>query len=156
MVSTAASGLSVVGLCRHWAIGDDVGTGVEMTTFTPGPWRIVYGDGSPWEIVPECGKSVECNCAECADGARKGYGGRVYHNILETDSHVYGPTLQDAHLIAAAPELHEVLKVMAAFAGVTLEDDAIKNIYNPDYLRIWRAEYDKAKAALAKAEGRQS
>lgn len=146
MVSTDASGLSVMGLCRHWATGDDVGTGVEMTTFTPGPWRIVYGDGWPWEIVPECGKSVECNCAECADGARKGYGGRVYHNILETDSHVYGPTLQDAHLIAAAPELYEALKAVVDQKAFTCDcgiDDGEGGVF------------DRARAALAKAEGRQ-
>lgn len=113
-------------------------------THTPGPWRVVCHNGSPWEIVPASGRTVECNCADCEADAM---GGRTYSNIIETDSHVYGPTLQDAHLIAAAPEMKEALIAVR---------DWLESFSVPPTATIDEKErhYEIVHRAIAKAEGR--
>lgn len=106
------------------------------TSFTPGPWQVEQAeDGAVLAIVPSGGRqTVDCNCGECQADA---WGGRRYHKIVTCDSHVYGPPLQDARLIAAAPDLYEVVRLVAEHFGGT---NALLGA--------------AARAALAKAEGR--
>lgn len=89
-----------------------------MKTHTPGPWKVSHDDHEPyWNIdMP------------CSDGS---YG---FCNAM-----VY-TTEEDARLVAAAPELLEVLRDVARFEKVV---DGM----NPS---VW----PKLHAAIAKAEGR--
>jgi hypothetical protein len=77
----------------------------------------------------DCVLEINGRLAVPCEGCGKDFGG----SVLETDSHVYGPTLQDARLICAAPDLYAALVLMVQHFG--------------DPLRV-------ANAAIDKAEGR--
>lgn len=100
------------------------------TKFTPGPWIADDGDASSWGVFSDATSDAVCY---------------LY------DTHVGAPYATDpiessanANLIAAAPELYEALKAMAA-------DDAFAELCasigeEPRWLK-------SARKALAKAEG---
>ena len=69
-----------------------------MTAHTPGPWKVEVNPddvSEVWGIVSAEGKE-----------------------IVETDAGFYPPSLNDARLIAAAPELLEALRVVIASGGL--------------------------------------
>lgn len=75
----------------------------QATKHTPGPWTVLLTDEDP----PRCDGIVEE-----ASLYRKDFGYQNY--IVETDSGVYPPTLPDAYLIAAAPDMgRELYRALA-------------------------------------------
>lgn len=115
---------------------------------TPGPWIVnLDRDGSPAEIVPSDGRTtVPCECPECLEDRSYPREGRTYSALVTCDSHVYGPSLADAHLIAAAPELLAELKHLARLLEPALNNGQA----NVPGL----ATLNKAWLVIAKAEGR--
>jgi len=100
-------------------------------THTPGPWIVQPVKGSfqvPFHILSEDGRPV----AYC-DGQQ-----------LRPDRTSVGEARANAHLIAAAPELLGELKYL-----VEEFEEAV------DWVPAYVAMADRAKAAIAKAEGRE-
>ena len=98
-------------------------------TYTPGPWKIELasvGFPKPLMIFPE----DQVNYQPIA---------KIFP--MDTPS----MTEANARLVAAAPKLLEALRIMI---------DAV-NVDQPDSLIVF-ASIEKAKAAIAKAEGKQS
>jgi hypothetical protein len=92
------------------------------TKFTPGPWRVCNGYGRVWIDAPDTKYSER---------------DRDYTRII-----LGGDDYEDAHLIAAAPELYEAVVRMVAWA----EDWHEGKTHPYD-------DWQFAKAALAKARG---
>lgn len=111
---------------------------------TPGPWRAKRcEDRDPDSnrcdgIVPAYHNHDGPNCF---DWDRPGYETcPATLDIVTTDSGFYGPTWDDACLIAAAPELYDALKaLMEEIYGVSEIAETVR---------------DMARNAIAKAEGR--
>lgn len=101
-----------------------------MTGFTPGPWS-----------VPHFATDHQCNCQYVLSDGQYGMGAiaTVHHNEDGSDGAEHneplGVAIANANLIVAAPELFEALEGVVAVA-----DRAT-------------AEFDRARAALAKAKG---
>ncbi len=105
------------------------------TKFTPGPWRsngsdiFVEGDDGDDRIIAGIGKSG-------------GFRSSVYSPIV-----AHKPEGRaNAHLIAAAPELYEVLEKM-------LERDRSRYESTPEAQRYFRENNAQELAVLAKARG---
>ena len=102
-----------------------------MNTYTPGPWKLVLDERKEVLGIYASHQNVVEDWMDWVDP-----NGDV---IVETDSGHYPPKLEDARLIAAAPELLEALKnLLHAFPGEYTE--APTHITN-------------ARAAIAKATG---
>lgn len=109
---------------------------MEERKYTPAPWSVSYGEGSHgssfggyWQIDAES-DAVACN-QFCMAGARN-------------DS----VSKANAHLIAAAPEMYEALKVTRGNVASLGPAGMLADVYS-NYTE-WLAVID---AALAKAEG---
>ncbi len=114
-------------------------------SYTPGPWEVELNDrGEPVAIVRPTGDpSAACVCPECTKTGRT-WDGRTYYNLVTTDSHVYGPTLQDARLMAAAPDMLSALK--------EAEDKVHREYCGADCDPVC----DQIRAAINKAEGKSA
>lgn len=103
---------------------------------TPGPWELIEGD--IWSAPIEGG----CTMAKgrCMVAQVRGWG----HLQYRPD----GEEMQDANgrLIAAAPDLLAALRDLVAISSGKHDDNA----YNEE----WTAAEDRARAAIAKAEGK--
>lgn len=90
-----------------------------MTETTPGPWRFAIRTSYP-------------------NGHVNGIWGANGEEIVVTDSGYYPPTIADAHLIAAAPELLAAAKDVLTWLSPDISVVALKDL----------------RAAIAKAEGK--
>lgn len=103
-----------------------------MSKHTPGPW-VLKETCSSFEIKGEfkLSKNSFITCHQWSDGD-------------------YGSTRKQAEanalLIAAAPELLEVIKNMVALDSSSAQEDCVGRQY-------WMAAIDNARAAIAKATG---
>ena len=114
--------------------------------YTPGPWALLrqrdYGEFDK--------RLVSSNCTE--DGEKRpGVNGKNGGIMI---AHTLGPDADaNAHLIASAPELYEALRTIIDWADFALKNPrefdshGVRNLDGP--------AFDTARAALAKAEGRQ-
>ena len=116
----------------------------ETPKFTPGPWY-------PPHLSDD---STTCNCRSIVEG---GYAGGIatvhVHNGIASirDGGNEAPPLEEAkangHLIAAAPELYDVLQRFVT--------PAIRDALGRHHKSDCPCNYCAALAALAKAEGRK-
>lgn len=95
---------------------------------TPGPWSL-NGKHAPW--ICTVGNNID-------DPAIFG------RPVADGETYLFGDKLADARLIAAAPELLEVLEAILGGSGATVQP----------YARLEYGVAEKARAAIAKARGR--
>lgn len=100
----------------------------EMSKPTPGPWHAVYNKKMGWYAI-------------CTSRPAE-YGGT--NLVVRVEDYQPGEKETNAHLIAAAPELLEALKVFAVHFG-PLEDN---EMLHPEARRCFAL----ARAAIAKTE----
>lgn len=112
-----------------------------MSKFTSGPWKILNGDTIVTDYEPENERTHGIGCgndfiADLDDG------GEYHQYYFEAESE----KIANAHLIAAAPELHEALKLI-------IEHWNKDQSYEATVLNA-KDIIKKAEQALVKAEGR--
>lgn len=78
---------------------------------------------------------------------------RGANRVAKIDHFPHEGATANAYLIAAAPDLLEALKIMTELVGAHLSSSAD---HSDESLKVMWAEYDLAKQAIAKAEGRES
>lgn len=88
---------------------------------------------------------------EDEDGEPVCYGIRDEHgaDVVKTDTGVYPPTVEEGHLIAAAPELYRALRELLGLSRET--DCGGLSVYER-----WDRVQAAAEAALAKARGEKT
>jgi hypothetical protein len=75
------------------------------------------------------------------------------HRVCETDSGVYGPSIEQAHLIEAAPELYRAASDLHELTGTMLASDATA-AEQQARRRAIDAARGRAREAMAKATGK--
>lgn len=107
-------------------------------SYTPGPWKVGYSDGSGAEDIPREGAEItdESDKAIVRGGSPEG---DIAYGVL---------WVEDARLMAAAPELLEALKESASLIAVIADVVCEEDRDSIDEL------LPRLNAAIAKAEGR--
>ncbi len=100
---------------------------VRVSRYTPGPWEAMNSPDHHWCVCPLAGPPV----AICID----------HDDDVEA---------ANAYLIAAAPEMYDVLKNL-----VTLRNKAFTSEKPTDIFAIMQGYWDLARHALAKAEAKE-
>lgn len=119
-----------------------------MAAHTPGPWDVELDTGTPprvqgilgpWTVGDTDGsEDIEAEWNETYDTIV-----RWRRRIVQTDGGYYPPRLDDARLIAAAPDLLAIVRKLR-YVVHTLGIDPVDN----DYVSV----LEQADAAIAKAE----
>jgi hypothetical protein len=109
--------------------------------FTPRPWEVLAGFGSPM-VVPldHIGRRVGGSALDDVD---RDQFVQIIARVPQ-DRHERGDAFANARLIAAAPEMLESLRIMSQLCALK---------YGNLDADVW-AEILKARAAIAKAEGK--